>query len=141
MDNRGVAPRSNVLANAGRSALRAFVGSLIIVMPGVLAAPNLDAAYGLGVAALIASATAAIRVLQDFVPFLTTGSFLPPFWSAIADSALRAFVGSALILLPGVLNAPDLASAKGLVTSLLVAAVTAAFRALEGVVPLESRTN
>jgi hypothetical protein len=41
----------HLLSEAGRSFLRAFGGAMLILLPGVLAAPNLDQAKGIGVAA------------------------------------------------------------------------------------------
>jgi hypothetical protein len=122
----------HLLGEAGRSALRAFIGSLIILLPGVLAAPNLNQAYGLGVAALIASVTAAIKAIQVFVPQLSLAGLTGNKYAPIVDSALRAFVGAIIVLLPGILNAPDLSTAKGLATAALIAGVTAVVRALQG---------
>jgi len=50
----------------GLSFVRAFAASLIVLLPGILAAPDLSAAKGLAVAALIAAVTAGIRAIQHF---------------------------------------------------------------------------
>lgn len=120
-----------ILSSAGRSFLRAFVGALIPLSIGILAAPNLDQAYALGVAALIASFTAGINTLQEFVPQVTFGALFGPY-GKIADSFTRAFLGSLIVLLPGVLNAPDLSTAKGLGTAAIIGAFTAGIRAIQG---------
>lgn len=123
---------THLLSEAGRSFLRAFVGSLLVLLPGVLAAPNLNNAYGLGVAALIASVTAGIKVIQVYIPQLTFEAVVGKAYAAIVDSAARAFLGAFIVLLPGVLNAPDLSTSKTLITAALIAGVTAAVRALQG---------
>jgi hypothetical protein len=120
-----------VLSNAGRSFLRAFGASVLVLSTGVLAAPNLNQAYALGVAALVASVVAGLGALQSFVPQLTTGKIFGAY-GLIVDSAIRAFIGAVIIFLPGVLNAPDLSTAKGLATAGIVGAVTAALRAVQG---------
>lgn len=122
----------HLFSEAGRSALRAFIGSLIILLPGVLAAPNVSQMYGLGVAALIASVTAALKAIQVFVPQLSFAGLLGTAYAAIADSFVRAFLGSLIVLLPGIMNAPDLSTAKGLATAAMIAAVTAGVRAIQG---------
>lgn len=123
---------TGLLSNAGRSFLRAFVGSLLVLLPGVLAAPNLSEMQGLGVAALISSVAAAIKAIQVFIPQLSFESLVPGFVGTVLDSFARAFLGTLAILLPGVLESPDLATAKGLATAAIVGAVTAGVRALQG---------
>jgi hypothetical protein len=93
-----------LLGDAGRAFLRAFIGALIILLPGILAAPNLDQTYALGVAAFISSVVA----------------------------GLKAFIGSLVILLPGVANAPDLNTGKSLLVGVLIGALTAGVRAAQG---------
>lgn len=46
------------------SFIRAFVGSLVILLPGALGAPNLHTGTGLATAALIGAFAAGIRALQ-----------------------------------------------------------------------------
>jgi len=117
-----------LLSAAGRAFLRAFVGSLLILLPGVLSAPNLDESFGLGVAALIASISAGVAAVQVFVPQLT----VPGRYGSIIADALRAFLATFLPLVTGVLSAPDLNTARAAGVAALVAAVTAAIRALQG---------
>src|SRR4051794_29283789 len=47
------------------SFVRAFVGSFIVLVPGILAAPDLSAAKALAVAAVIGAVTAGIRAVQE----------------------------------------------------------------------------
>jgi hypothetical protein len=124
-----------LLSEAGRSFLRAFFGSLLILLPGVLAAPNLDATVGLGVAALIASLAAGLKAIQVFIPQLSFASVLPASvkqYYAIVDSAVRAFIAAFVVSVLGWLAMPDLSVSKSLVVAALVAAVTAAVRAVQG---------
>jgi hypothetical protein len=57
------------------SFLRAFLGSLVIMLPGALDAPNLHTGTGLATAALIGAFTAGIRALQGM---LTSGESPAP---------------------------------------------------------------
>ena len=121
-----------LLEKAGLSALRAFIGSIIIFAPGVLAAPDLSQAYLLGVAALVASIAAALKALQVFAPQISFASILPQPTAAWVDSFTRAFVGTLLTLSIGILNAPDFHIGKAAIVAVLVGAVTAGIRALQG---------
>ncbi len=120
-----------LIEKAGASFLRAFVASIVILVPGVLAAPNLNQSYALGVAALIASVTAGTKALQVFVPQLSFYSLVNPNYAKYLDSFARAFIGTFLTLVIGVLNAPDLGTAKSLLVAALVGAVAAGVRALQ----------
>lgn len=121
-----------LLSEAGRSFLRAFVGSLLILVPGVLAAPDLGGMKALGVAALISSVAAGLKALQVFVPRLSFAELVGEKYGVFVDSAARAFLGSLLVLLPGVLDAPNLSESKALLIAAIIAAVTSAVRALQG---------
>ena len=121
-----------LLEKAGVSFLRAFVGSIIILVPGVLSAPDLNQAYALGVASLIASFTAGVKVLQVFAPQITFRNLFGKVAGAYADSFIRSFVGTFLVLMIGVLNSPDLGTARSLGVAALVGAVTAGVRAVQG---------
>jgi hypothetical protein len=47
---------------------RAFIGVLVVLLPGALEAPNLGEARALLVAAIVAAVTAGVRALQGFLP-------------------------------------------------------------------------
>lgn len=47
---------------------RAFVGSFVVLVPGILAAPNFTAGKAAAVAAVIAALTAGVRAVQVFFP-------------------------------------------------------------------------
>jgi hypothetical protein len=123
---------TGLLSNAGRSFLRPFIGSLLVLLPGVLAAPDTGTMTGLALAALIASVAAGLKAVQVFVPQLSFQSLLPGFSGTLLDSFVRAFLGAFLVLAPGVLDAPNLAEGRALFTAAIVAAVTAGVRALQG---------
>jgi hypothetical protein len=122
------------LSAAGRSFLRAFVGSMLVLTIGILAAPNLNSAYALGIAAAFASVAAGIRAVQAFVPVLSVAHYLPASakaFGAYIDSFLRAFIGALVITVPGWLDAPDLSNWRTLWTAIIVGAVTAGVKAVQ----------
>lgn len=124
-----------LLSEAGRSFLRAFAASLLILLPGVLSAPNLNGATGLGIAALIASVAAGLKAIQVFVPQLSFKSLLPAkfrVWGNYVDSFARAFFATLLVSVLGWLAMPALSFERSVLVGLLVGAVTAGFRALQG---------
>lgn len=124
-----------LLSEAGRSFLRAFGGSLLVLLPGVLAAPNLNGTIALGIAALVASLAAGLKTIQVFIPRLSFKSLLPArlaLWGNYVDSFARAFVAAFVVSVLGWLAMPDLSVSKSLVVALLVAAVTAGIRAVQG---------
>lgn len=119
------------LSAAGRSFLRAFGAALIVLIPGILAAPSLHNATLIGAAALLASVAAGIRAIQAYIPALTVAKYLGPL-GVYVDAFLRAFIGALVILLPGVLGAPDLRTGTGLITAALIGSFAAGIRALQG---------
>lgn len=124
----------DLLSAAGRAFIGAFAVSALALSTGILAAPNLSQAYALGVAALFASVAAGVKALQQFVPQLSFGNYLAQPLGAYLDAFLQAGLGAFLVSLVGVLNAPDLATAKSLALGALVGALMAGFRALQGLV-------
>lgn len=124
----------NLFSSAGRAFIGAFAVSVLALSTGILAAPNLNEAYALGVAALFASVAAGVKVLQEFVPQLRFGSYIAQPYGAYLDAFVQAGLGAFLVSFVGVLSAPDLATAKSLVTGAVVGALMAGFRALQGLV-------
>ena len=55
------------------SAARAFIGAVIILLPGVLTAPDFGTQKALLIAALIAGGTAAVRVVQHVAQGTVSG--------------------------------------------------------------------
>jgi len=131
----------NLLSAAGRAFIGAFLVSAVTLSTGILAAPNLNQAYALGVAALFASIAAGVKVLQEFVPQLRFGNYIAQPFGAYLDAFLQAALGAFLVLLVGVLNAPDLATAKSLLTAAIVGALMAGFRALQGLLTPGEQPN
>jgi hypothetical protein len=123
---------TSLLSAAGRAFLRAFAGALIILLPGVLNAPDLNAARALGVAAFLASLVAGIRAIQAYAPQFTIANFIGAPWGTYADSFLRAFLGTFMTMITGALQAPNLSTGKSLAVAALIGAVTAGIRALQG---------
>ena len=121
-----------LLSDAGRSFLRAFAGSLIVLAPGILAAPNLNRAVAIGIAAVIASIAAGLKTLQAYVPRLSFVPYLPAPAGALADSFSRAFIAAFLTSVIGIFEMPNLSTAKSLVVAALVGAITAGIRGLQG---------
>jgi len=131
MDNR-VGFKSNLRelgGKAGRAFLRAFGVGVLTYSTGVLAAPNLDQAFALGVAALASSLAAGFAALQVFVPMLAfQGKY-----AELANEFLRAGLGFFLVALVGMLNAPDQSFSKAAIVGLLTGALAAGLRAVQGV--------
>jgi len=119
------------LSAAGRSFLRAFGGALIVLAPGILAAPTIRGAELLAVAGLGASIAAGIRAIQAYVPSLSVAHYLGSV-GVYVDSALRAFAGSLCVTLPGVFMAHSLGTGTALATAALIGAASAGLRGLQG---------
>lgn len=119
------------LSAAGRSFLRAFGANLIVLAPGILAAPTIRGAELLAVAGLAASVACGIRAIQAYIPSLTVAKYLGGI-GVYVDSALRAFAGSLCVTLPGVFMAHSLHTGTALATAALIGAVSAGLRGLQG---------
>lgn len=123
---------TKLLSAAGASFLRAFGASLLVLVLGVLAAPNVEVALGLSIAAVVASIAAGLKAVQVFVPQLSFSSLIGNPWGAWVDAFARGFVGALIVGVTGALAAPDLATARALGFAAVVGALTAGFRALQG---------
>lgn len=117
-----------LLSAAGRSFLRAFVASAVLLFPGVLAAPDLNQSKALGVAAIIASIAAGIKALQTFVPQLQ----FPGTYGEVLSSFVRGFLGAFLTSVLGILDAPDLSTLKSAAFAALTGALAAGITAMQG---------
>jgi hypothetical protein len=115
---------TTLFEKAGASFLRAFIASAVLLIPGILNAPNKTEATALAIAASYACFAAGLRAIQVFVPALTTGN-------KIVDSFLRAALGTLIASLTAALAAPDFGFTKALLLSLLIGAATAGVRALQ----------
>lgn len=124
----------HLLSEAGRSFLRAFGSGLIVLLPGVLAAPNLNAAVGLGIAALVASLAAGLKAIQVFVPQLTFVALFPARFAVYAlwvDSFARAAIAAFIVSIVGLLQMPTLDFGQSVIVAVVVGAITAGIRAVQ----------
>lgn len=115
-----------LIEKAGASFLRAVVGSALVLIPGILNAPDKTTAIALAIAASYATLAAGLRAIQVFIPGITTGN-------AIVDSFLRASIAVLVASLTSALAAPGFGFTKALLLSLLIGAVTAGLRAVQAV--------
>lgn len=122
----------NLLRDAGRAALKAFVVTFLTFAGGLLAATNLKEFAALAVAGLVASGVAALKALQVFVPSLSFASVVSQPFASWLDAFTIAFLSSFFVLVQGVSDAPDYEAMKAVVVGALIGALQAAFRALEG---------
>jgi hypothetical protein len=123
-----------LFADASRAFVREWLASILILLPGVLAAPNLNQAVALGIAALIASIAAGAKTLQAFVPLLTFAKILPQPYAAWADAFTRGFLAAFLVSVYGISSMPDLSGWRSVAVGILVGAVSAGARALEATI-------
>lgn len=124
------------LEKAGRAFLFAFAGSVVIYMPGILEAPNLKDASGLGVAALGAALAAGLLAIKALLPSFSLGSVLP-FLSvanvARVDMFVATFIGTLIVgITDFIKQAPDLTGWDAVIVPVLTGALAAAFRTLVG---------
>lgn len=121
-----------LVETAGAAFLRAFLASLITYGAGLLAAPDLNRTYLLGVTALIASVAAGLHAILAYIPKLTFKQWLPDPYGQWLDTFLYTFAASLAVTLPGVLGAPDFPTVKSLAVAAILGAVNAGVQAVEG---------
>lgn len=113
---------------------RVFLVTFLLAATGILTAPDLETAFGLSLAALVASIVAGLRAIQVFIPGLTFARLFKQPVGAWVDSFVRAFLAVFVTLLTGWLAAPDWSTWKSALTAAIVGALTAGVRALQGFV-------
>lgn len=111
---------------------RVFAVTFLLAATGILAAPDQASAVALSWAALVASIVAGLRAIQIFIPGITFARILSQPYGAWADSFTRAFLGVFVTLSMGWLAAPDWSNWKSGVSALIIGALTAGVRALQG---------
>lgn|SRR5574338_234865 len=121
-----------LLREAGREFLKAFGATLIVVLPGVLVATNLDQAFALGVSALIACFAAGFKAIQVLVPQISFAGFVRQPVAAYLDAFTRTAVAAFLVSVIDFLNEPQYDNWKAVAFGALTGAVAAGVRALEG---------
>lgn len=111
---------------------RVFLVTFLLAATGILTAPDLETALGLSFAALIASIVAGLRAIQILIPGLSFAGLLRQPFAAWVDSFVRAFLAVFITLFTGWLVAPDWTTWKSGVTAVVIGALTAGVRALQG---------
>jgi hypothetical protein len=122
-----------LLAAVARRLLGAFVVALIFYIPGILAAPNVEAAVALSISALLASLAALLKLVQELVPAFS--------WSALGvsqplaawlDAFTQVAIPTFIVAITGWLLQPDFSTWRSVALAALLGAGMAGFRALEG---------
>lgn len=121
-----------LLFAAGTAFLRAFGVTFLLAVTGILAAPNVDAAVALSIAALLASIAAGLRAIQVFIPQLSFSEFVPQPYAAWLDSFTRAALAALVTALAGLLAMPELPTDRSIYFALITGAAAAGVRALQG---------
>jgi hypothetical protein len=111
---------------------RVFAVTFLFAVTGILNAPDTSAAVALSIAAFVASLVAGLRAVQVFIPQISFSSLLPQPIAAWVDSFARAFLAIFVTLLTGWLAAPDWSTWKSALLAIVIGAVTAGVRALQG---------
>lgn len=123
-----------LLFAASTAFARVFAVTFLFALTTILTAPDQASAVALSWAALVASIVAGFRAIQVFIPQLSFASLLPQPFAAWVDSFARAFLATFVTLLTGWLAAPDWSTWKSAVTGIIIGSLTAAVRALQGLV-------
>lgn len=111
---------------------RAFLVTFLVAVTGILSAPDQSAAIALSLSGLVASIVAGLRAIQVFIPQISFKQFIPLPFAAWVDSFALAFLATFVTLLTGWLAAPDWSTWKSAVTAILIGALTAGVRVLQG---------
>lgn len=101
---------------------------------GIFSAPNLAAAIALAVAMVAASFAGGLAALQEFVPQLSFGAYIPQPWGAYVDRFVQTALATLIVGFTDILNAaPDLqVEWKTAIIAAITGALAAAFRAVVG---------
>lgn len=122
-----------ILENAALELVRVLGAALLILIPGILNAPNVQTAVALSIAAVPALLSAGIKVIQNVVPALTwAGVIRQKVVAAWADAFTRAAISVFLTFWLGWLAAPDWSTWKAALLAALIGAASAGVRALQG---------
>jgi hypothetical protein len=124
---------AELLSAAGRSFLRAFGSSLVVVASGWLAAPELNFTVAMATAGLIASIVAGFRAIQELVPYFSFRGYVSENCAQYLDSFARAFLAALLTSWIGILSMPTLTWDRSLVIGLMVGVGAALLRGAQAV--------
>jgi len=136
----------DILAGAGRRFLHTAAAAFIVFILGLLAAPDLigDNLRIYGLAFLIALGAAALKFIAEVAPFVSVSHYVPEkykVYAAWVDAFLQAGIASFVVNAPGVFNAPNLKTAGALAVGVLIGALTAGVRAIEGLLTPSERSR
>ena len=124
-----------ILSAAGRAALRDGLIAFLALASGIWVAPNLDQQKALATAAVIAGLIAAVRAVRAFAPGLATALArmlnVPESYAETVITGLTTLIVAFIVLVEGVLSAPDLATGKSVWVAGLLALGTTATRLLQ----------
>ena len=129
-----VVTTNSLLFAAMTAFLRVFLSSFIVFVAGILAAPNIDSALALSIAALTASLAAGLRTLQVFVPQISFKSFVGQPLAAWLDAFVIGFLTAFITAITGWLAENDFTGWKSVVIGLVVGALSTGMRAAQGLV-------
>jgi hypothetical protein len=134
-----------ILSAAGRAFARDFAIAFLTFAAGILAAPNLRQAGALATAASIAALVAGVRAVRVFVPQLAEGLakllHAPTAYAEVLLTGLTTLLMGFIVLVEGVLSAPDLEAGKSAAIAGILAIGTALVRVIQAwLTPGESPT-
>jgi len=121
-----------LISNMGRAFIKAFGSSLIVVLIGLSSQPDLNGTIGIGIAGLMASIAAGLTAITSYVPQLSFEHYFGHTHGAIVDSFIRAFLASGIVAATGWLAEPNLSTWHAAVVGILVGAINAGFRGVQG---------
>jgi hypothetical protein len=118
---------------AGRAFLFAFGAAVVVYVPGVLEAPDVDGAAMLGLAAVAASFTAGLAAVKQLLPSFSwktvLGKWLPVPWISRLDIFTFTAAGTLIVSVSDVLStAPNLSTWPSAFTAAATGALAAGFR-------------
>ena len=134
-----------ILSAAGRVFLRDGAIAFLALAAGILAAPNLRQAGALAAAASIAALTAGVRAVRVFVPQIAEGLAkllnMPTAYAEVLLTGLTTLLMGFIVLVEGVLSAPNLDAGKAAAVAGMLAIGTALVRVVQAwLTPGESPT-
>lgn len=123
------------LERAALSAARAFAGGAVVAFTSFSYVPDVSNTYALALAVAVGGATAVAKLIQIWIPKLSFAGLFPnanKTVTGLADSFTRAFLGSFVVYVIGVLEAVNLSISEAALVAALTAALTAGVRAAQG---------
>jgi len=105
--------------------------------------PDYRAFYAAAIAAFAASGAAALKALQEFIPWLSVGKWLglPQPFAAYVDAFVHGSVGTFIVLISGWLERADFSTWHAALVGAVVGALTVGWRAIEGLLTPGEQPN